>query len=75
MENIFSAFKHYLENNKPNRIVVIGYSSGADLAANLIYNKDMKEKFHIDTGIISSFISLGGTLDFSQCNSKEYKNI
>lgn len=73
MENIFSAFKHYVENNKPNRIVVMGYSSGADLAANLVYNEDMKEKFNIDTSIISSFITLGGTLDFSQCNSKEYK--
>ena len=33
----------------------------------------MKEKFNIDTSIISSFITLGGTLDFSQCNSKEYE--
>ena len=48
MENIFSAFKHYVENNKPNRIVVMGYSSGADLAANLVYNEDMKEKFNIE---------------------------
>ncbi len=73
MENIFSSFKHYVENNNFNRIVVMGYSSGADLVANLVYNEDMKEKFNIDSNIISSFITLGGTLDFSQCNSKEYE--
>lgn len=73
IENIFSAFKHYIENNKFNRIVVMAYSSGADLAANLIYNEVMKKKFNIDSNIIASFITLAGTLDFSQCNSKEYE--
>lgn len=73
VENIFSAFKHYIENSKPNRVVVMAYSSGAELAANLVYNEDMKGKYNIDSNILSSFITLGGTLDFSQCNSKEYE--
>lgn len=73
IENIFSAFKHYVENNKIKKVVVMGYSSGADLAANLVYNESMKKKFNIDINIISSLITLGGTLDFSKCNSKEYE--
>ncbi|MGG5462190.1 alpha/beta hydrolase [Clostridium sp. B9] len=72
IENIFSAFKHYVDSNKPQKIVVMAYSAGAELAANLVYNEEMRSKFNIDNNIICSLITLAGTLDFSLCESKEY---
>lgn len=72
VENIFSAFKHYIERDNVGKVVVMAYSSAAELASNLVYNEEMKKKFNIQNNIFSSLVILGGTLDFSLCDSQEY---
>ncbi|GAB6169592.1 hypothetical protein JCM1393_20520 [Clostridium carnis] len=78
IEDIFSAFSHYIKNNKDsfkNGVVSMGFSAGGELCTNLIFNKKMHKKFNINKDIFKGMITFAGVLDFEKCISKHSKTL
>lgn len=79
IEDVFSGFKHFLGNKKikgnREKINVIGFSAGGELAANLVFNREFHEKYSIDSKVFKKFISLAGVLDFEMCNQSHAKRL
>lgn len=79
IDDIFKGFKHFLSNKyvKGNRdkIYVIGFSAGGELAANLVFNRCFHKKYNIDRNIFKKFVSISGVLDFSKCTQRYAKAI
>lgn len=79
IQDIFSGFKHFLDNksvigNREN-IIVMGFSAGGELAANLVFNREFHNLYNIDISIFRKFVSLAGVLDFEKCNQKHAKRL
>lgn len=79
IEDVFSGFKHFLENKNivgdREKISIIGFSAGGELAANLVFNKEFHEKYKINEYIFKRFVSLAGVLDFEKCNQVHAKRL
>lgn len=76
IEDTYSAFSHYTKNNidyNNRKFIVMGFSAGAELAANLIFNEDMQEKYKIDCSIFKGLVTFSGVLNFETCISKHSK--
>lgn len=79
IEDVFSGFKHFLSNKdikgNKDKISVIGFSAGGELAANLVFNKLFHKKYNIDQSVFKKFISLAGVLDFEKCDQSHAKRL
>lgn len=78
IEDIYSAFSHYIKNdiNYNNRkFIVMGFSAGGELAANLIFNEDMQDKYKVDSSIFKGLVTFSGVLNFETCISKHSKRL
>lgn len=79
INDIFEGFKHFLRNESingdKNRIYVVGFSAGGELAANLVFNKNFHNKYNINSIIFKKFVSISGVLDFEKCNRSYAKMI
>lgn len=73
IDDVFMALKDYLlkENDIENKkIIVIGFSAGGELAANIVFNVNKQKEFGINSDIFKGLITLAGVLDFEKCKSK-----
>lgn len=78
IEDIYSAFVNYINDNeeyKNRGFVVMGFSAGGELAANLVFNKEMQKKYKIDSSILKGLITFSGVLNFEECISKHSKRL
>jgi dipeptidyl aminopeptidase/acylaminoacyl peptidase len=79
IDDIFKGFKHFLSNKvvkgDRDKIYVIGFSAGGELAANLVFNRYFHKKYNIDKNTFKKFISISGVLDFSKCTQRYAKTI
>lgn len=78
IEDIYSAFSNFISNNieyKYKKIIVMGFSAGGELAANLIFNEDMQEKYKVDSSIFKGLVTFSGVLNFETCISKHSKRL
>lgn len=76
IDDVFKAFRHYLDNNiKASNFIIGGYSAGSEIATHLAYDIFMHKKYNINHKVISGFISIAGVLDFSKCYSKASKKL
>lgn len=79
IEDVFSGFKHFLSNTNirgdRDKISVIGFSAGGELAANLVFNREFQKNYDIENKIFKRFVSLAGVLDFEKCNQKHAKRL
>lgn len=78
IDDVFMALKDYLskENDIENKkIIVIGFSAGGELAANIVFNLEKQKEFGIDNSIFKGLITLAGVLDFTKCISKHSINL
>ncbi|SFA84052.1 alpha/beta hydrolase [Clostridium frigidicarnis] len=74
IEDVFKVLQHFNANEETNyynknNIIVMGFSAGGELAANIVFNKSMQHKYKIDENKIKGFISMSGVLDFTECTS------
>ncbi|MCR1952325.1 MULTISPECIES: alpha/beta hydrolase [unclassified Clostridium] len=73
IDDVFMSLKDYLlkENDIENKkIIVIGFSAGGELAANIVFNVNKQKEFGINSDIFKGLITLAGVLDFEKCKSK-----
>ena len=76
INDVFSALRDYLtKGSKNNKIVVMGFSAGAELSANLVFNSEKQREYGIDKDIFKGLITLSGVLDFTKCKSKHSKTL
>ncbi|AYE35338.1 alpha/beta hydrolase [Clostridium septicum] len=76
IEDVFTAFSHYIEDKNFKRgIIIMGFSAGGELAANLLFNKKIHEKYNIDNKIFKKMVSISGVLDFNKCTSRHAKTL
>lgn len=75
INDVFSAVKDYLTKEKDKKIVVMGFSAGGELSANLVFNKEKQEEYKIDSNIFKGLITLSGVLDFTKCKSKHSQRL
>lgn len=74
INDIFKVLEHFNNNEETNcynknNIIVMGFSAGGELAANIVFNKSMQNKYNIDKNKFKGFISMSGVLDFNECTS------
>lgn len=73
IDDVFMVLKDYLskENDIKNKeIIVIGFSAGGELAANIVFNVKKQKEFGINSDVFKGLITLAGVLDFEKCTSK-----
>lgn len=78
IEDVYCAISNYIKENvdyKNREFVVMGFSAGGELAANLIFNKKMQEKYNVDKSIFKGLITFSGVLNFEKCISKHSKRL
>lgn len=78
IDDVFMALKDYLskENDIENKkIIVIGFSAGGELAANIVFNLEKQKEFGLENNIFKGLITLAGVLDFTKCISKHSINL
>lgn len=78
INDIYSAFSNYIKENKEYRdrkFIIMGFSAGGELAANIVFNKEMQKKYKIDSSIFKSLITFSGVLNFETCISKHSKRL
>lgn len=79
IEDVFEALKNALENKKlmwnNKDIVVMGFSAGGELAVNIVYNKEMQERYNIPWSKIKGLITLAGVIDFRSCYAEYAKEL
>lgn len=78
IDDIYSAFSNYIKYNryyKERKFIVMGFSAGGELAANLIFNKEMQEKYKVDKSTFKGLITFSGVLNFDKCISKHSKRL
>lgn len=76
IEDVYKALRTYISDNKNCRcrkIILMGFSAGGELAANLAFNTKYQSKYKIDKSIIVGLITLSGVLNFKVCISKHSK--
>lgn len=73
IEDVFTALKHYSENNVSDNIIVSGYSAGGELSTHLVFDTDRQERYNIDKSNLRGFISISGVLNFLKCKSSYSK--
>lgn len=78
IDDVFMALKDYLskENDIENKkFIVIGFSAGGELAANIVFNLEKQKDFGLENNIFKGLITLAGVLDFTKCISKHSINL
>lgn len=76
INDVFEAVKDYLSKvEKVKDIIVMGFSAGGELSANLVLNLDKQREFNINKDIFKGLITISGVLDFSKCTSKHSKTL
>ena len=76
IEDTFLALKHYMiEHSNTKKIIIGGYSAGAEIASHLAFDINRLEKHNIDRRIIKGFLSISGVLDFTKCTSNYSKKL
>lgn len=78
IEDIYSAFSNYVKESihySDRKFIVMGFSAGGELAANLIFNEKMQDKYKIDSSILKGLITFSGVLNFEECISKHSKTL
>lgn len=74
IEDVFLGFQDFLEKywhmSDCDDVIVIGFSAGSELGANLVFNKKLQERYEIDPSIFKAFFAISGVLDFSKFTSK-----
>ena len=75
IDDVFLASSNYLSKEKVEKIVVMGFSAGGELSANLVFNKEKQEEYKIDKSIFKGLITLSGVLDFTKCKSKHSQRL
>ncbi|NKF07401.1 alpha/beta hydrolase [Clostridium gasigenes] len=78
IEDIYSAFSSYSKRNmhyRDRKFIIMGFSAGGELAANLIFNRKMQEKYKINSSILKGLITFSGVLNFEKCTSKHSKRL
>ena len=76
VNDVFEAFKDYIsKRNDDNNIIVMGFSAGGELAANLVFNLDKQREYNIDKDIFKGLITISGVLDFDKCTSNHSKTL
>ncbi|MEG1312501.1 MAG: alpha/beta hydrolase [Romboutsia sp.] len=79
IDDIFKGFKHFLKNEyvkgDRDKVYIMGYSAGGELASNLVFNKYFQEKYNVDKTIFKKFVSISGVLDFTKCTRHYAKTI
>ena len=78
IEDIYSAFSNYIKYNRyytNRKFIVMGFSAGGELAANLIFNKEMQEQYKVDRSIFKGLVTFSGVLNFEKCISKHSKRL
>lgn len=79
IDDVFKGLRLFINNNriydKPNNIIVMGFSAGGELSANLVFNKKKQIQHNIDKSIFKCMISFAGVLDFEKCKSGHAKTL
>ncbi|ATD55499.1 alpha/beta hydrolase [Clostridium chauvoei] len=77
IEDVFKGFSDYINKNNSikNGVIVMGFSAGGELTANLVFNKKMQKKYNIDSSLFKKMVSISGVLDFNKCTSKHSKTL
>ncbi|MGL5379429.1 alpha/beta hydrolase [Clostridium sp.] len=78
VNDVFTAFTHFKNNNEDafkHGVIVMGFSAGGELSANLLFNQEMQKKYKVDPSIFKKAVILSGVLDFDKCNSKHSKRL
>ncbi|MEF9990606.1 MAG: alpha/beta hydrolase [Romboutsia sp.] len=75
IEDAFKAFSHYILNNNVKRIIIGGYSAGAEIASHLVFDTHRQGLYKINNSIITGFLSLSGVLNFLECDSKSSRRL
>lgn len=75
IEDIATAFSKFVASQdiKPKSIMVIGFSAGGELAARLVFDKKLQNKYNINPNVFSGMLSLAGVLDFETHQSSYAK--
>ncbi|MDV4150051.1 alpha/beta hydrolase [Clostridium sp. AL.422] len=74
INDVFEAVKDYLSKvENVNNIIVMGFSAGAELSTNLVFNLDKQKEYNIDKDRFKGLISISGVLDFDKCTSNYSK--
>lgn len=75
IEDAFKALKHYIDNNKLDKIILGGYSAGCEIASHLAFDTNRQNNYDINSSILRGFISISGVLNFNKCYSKKSKKL
>ncbi|MGL5346915.1 MAG: alpha/beta hydrolase [Peptostreptococcaceae bacterium] len=76
IDDAFLALKHYMiENSNTKKIIIGGYSAGAEIASHLAFDTKRLRQYNIDKSIIKGFLSISGVLDFTKCTSNYSKKL
>lgn len=78
INDVFKAIKDYSTKNKyikKRGIILIGFSAGGELAANIVFNKEKQKEYKVNRSILKGFISLSGVLDFNKCTTRHSKKL
>lgn len=75
INDVFTALKDYLTKEKVEKIIVMGFSAGAELSTNLVFNREKQKEYEINKDIFKGLITLSGVLDFTKCKSKHSQRL
>lgn len=76
INDVFEALRDCLSKVENVRdIIVMGFSAGGELSANLVFNLDKQKEFNINKDIFKGLITLSGVLDFDKCTSNHSKTL
>lgn len=78
INDVFTALTHLKSENEDifkNGVIVMGFSAGGELSANLLFNDKIQKKYNVDPTIFKKAVILSGVLDFDKCNSKHSKRL
>lgn len=78
IEDIYTSFSKYVKddiNYIGREFIVMGFSAGGELAANLVFNKDMQAKYKINQSMFKGLVTFSGVLNFEECTSKHSKRL
>lgn len=78
INDVFNAINDYISKNKyinKRGIILIGFSAGGELAANVVLNKEKQKEYNVNRSILKGFISLSGVLDFDKCTTRHSKKL
>ncbi|MGL5084302.1 MAG: alpha/beta hydrolase [Clostridium sp.] len=76
LEDVYACLHHYIkasENCNNKKIILMGFSAGGELAANLALNTKYQRKLNIDKSIFKGLVTFSGVLNFETCISKHSK--